>query len=187
MILLIAGVLLWAAVHFIPSLARPTRQSMIAKLGEGGYKGIFSLSLIAAIVLMVFGWRSIEQPAYLYHLPAWSRHLGMLLVLVGFFLFASSGQATRINRIVRHPQLTGMAVWAAAHLIMNGDSRSLVLFGGLGTWAILEMVFINRREGEWVKSEPEGWGKELKVAAIGLVVFVIVVFAHPWLAGVAIR
>jgi uncharacterized membrane protein len=160
---------------------------MIGKVGEGGYKGIFSLALIAAILLMVFGWRSIEQPAYLYHLPAWTRHLGMLLVLIAFFLFGSSQQATRINRIIRHPQLTGLVVWAAAHLMMNGDSRSLVLFGGLGLWAILEMVFINRREGDWVKPEPEGWGKEIRVAIISLAIFVAIVFAHPWLAGVAIR
>lgn len=184
---LIAGVLLWSAVHFIPSLAQPLKQSMIGKMGENGYKGVFTLLMFAALALIIIGWRSIEQPAYLYHLPMWSRHLGMLLVLVAFFLFASSGQATRINRIVRHPQLTGLTIWAVAHLMMNGDSRSLVLFGGLGLWAILEMVFINRREGDWVKTEPGSWGKELKVAVIGVVVFVAIVFAHPWLAGVAIR
>lgn len=187
MLLLITGVLLWSAVHFIPSLARPMRQSMIDSMGENGYKGVFTLLMFAALALIIFGWRSIDQPAYLYHLPAWSRHLGMLLMLAAFFLFASSGQATRINRIVRHPQLTGVAVWAAAHLMMNGDSRSLVLFGGLGIWAILEMVFINRREGEWIKKEAEGWGKELTVAAIGIAVCIAIVFAHPWLSGVAIR
>ena len=187
MALLILGVLLWSAVHFIPSLAPSTKQSMIGKMGENGYKGVFSLLMLSALGLIIFGWRSIEQPAYPYHLPIWSRHLGMLLVLVAFFLFASSGQATRINRIVRHPQLTGMITWAIAHLMMNGDSRSLVLFGGLGLWALLEIIFINRRDGEWVKPEPEGWGKEAKVAIICGVVFGAVAFAHPWLSGVPIR
>lgn len=187
MALLILGVLLWSAVHFIPSLAQPLKQSMIGKMGENGYKGVFTLLMFAALALIIFGWRSIEAPAYLYHLPPWSRHLGMLLVLVAFFLFASSGQSTRINRIVRHPQLTGLITWAVAHLMMNGDSRSVVLFGGLGLWALLEIIFINRRDGDWVKPEPESWGKEAKVAVICVVVFAVVAFAHPWLSGVAIR
>ncbi len=187
MILLIAGVLLWAAVHLIPTLARPTRQMMIDRLGENGYKGVFSLLTVGAILLIVFGWRSVEQPAYLYHLPLWTRHLGMLLVLAAFLLFGSSQQPTRINRVVRHPQLTGVVLWAAAHLMMNGDSRSLVLFGGLGLWAIAEMVLINRREGAWLKPEVEGWGREVRVAAISLAIFAAAFFAHPWLAGVSLR
>lgn len=187
MTLLITGVLLWSAVHFIPSLAQPLKQSMIRKLGENGYKGVFTLLMFAALAMIIFGWRSIDQPAYLYHLPGWTRHLGMLLVLIAFFLFGSSQQATRINRIVRHPQLTGLVIWATAHLIMNGDSRSMVLFGGLGAWAILEMTFINRREGEWVKPEVAGWGKEARVAVVSLAIFTAVVFAHPWLSGVPVR
>ena len=147
MTLLICGVLLWAAVHFIPSLGANLKTGLVAKLGDGGYKGIFSLSLVAALALIIMGWRSIDEPTYYYFLPAWSRHVGMLLVLIAFFLFAASNRPTRIRRMVRHPQLTGLITWAAAHLLMNGDSRSIVLFGGLGLWALLEIVFINARDG----------------------------------------
>lgn len=187
MTFLIAGVLLWSLVHFIPSMGQPLKAGLIGKMGENGYKGAFTMAMFVALALIVIGWRSIDQHTYLYTLPLWTRHLGMLLVLIAFLLFASSGQALRINQYLRHPQLTGMITWATAHLIMNGDSRSLVLFGGMGIWAILEIIFINRREGEWVKPEVAGWGKEIKVLLIGVVVFVVVAFAHPWLAGVAIR
>ena len=187
MILLVAGVLLWAVVHFIPTLFRPMRQSMIDRLGENGYKGVFSLLMLSAVLLIVFGWRSIDQPAYLYHLPLWTRHLGMLLVLLGFILMGESSYNTRIRQFVRHPQLTGFTVWAIAHLIMNGDSRALVLFGGLGAWAVLEIALINRREGAWEKPEIPPWGQELKGLLISLLVFAAFFFAHPWLAGVAIR
>ncbi|KAA1189587.1 NnrU family protein [Pseudohalioglobus sediminis] len=187
MALLIAGVLLWSIVHLVPAIAQALRQSLLGKLGENGYKGLFSLLLIAAILMMVFGWRSIDQPTYLYTLPLWTRHLGMLLVLVAFILFVASGMATRIKQVLRHPQLTGVLIWAGAHLMMNGDSRSLVLFGGMGIWALLEIVLINRRDGAWVKPEVPGMAQEAKLLAISLVVFVAVVFAHPWLAGVAIR
>lgn len=187
MTLLMLGVLLWATVHFIPSRGQSLRQGMIAKLGEGGYKGLFSLALIAALAMIIIGWRSIEEPAYYYFLPAWSRHVGMLLVLVAFFLFAASNRPTRIRRMVRHPQLCGVLVWALAHLLMNGDSRSIVLFGGLGLWAILEIISINARDGEWNKPDAPGWGAEVIGAVITLAVFVGVAFAHPWIAGVAIR
>jgi uncharacterized membrane protein len=187
MTLLIAGVLLWALVHFIPSLAQPLKQSMVSKMGENGYKGIFTLLMFAALALIIFGWRSIEQPAYVYHLPVWTRHLGMLLVLLGFLLMGASNYNTRIKQFVRHPQLTGVAVWAIAHLIMNGDNRSLVLFGGLGIWAVLEIVFINRREGAWEKPDIPAWSQEVKGLVISLVVFAVFVFAHPWIAGVPIR
>ncbi|MEP5569110.1 MAG: NnrU family protein [Halioglobus sp.] len=186
MTLLIVGVLLWSVVHFIPSVGLPFKQSLVAKLGENGYKGVFSLLLVAALLLIVFGWRSIDQPIHLYTLPLWTRHLGMLLIVIAFVLFVAAGVPTRIKQVIRHPQLTGLLIWAAAHLMMNGDSRSLVLFGGLGIWALLEMVFINQREGQWVKPEVPGMGQEIKILVISAVVVAVVIFAHPWLAGVAI-
>ena len=91
-----------------------------------------------------------------------------------------------IKQILRHPQLTGVLIWAAAHLMMNGDSRSLVLFGGLGSWALLEIIFINRRDGAWVKPEVPGIGQEIKILAISLVAFLALMFGHPWFAGVAV-
>ena len=187
MTLLITGVLLWALVHLTPSVAQPLKQSLVGKLGENGYKGVFSLLLLLAIALIVFGWRSIEQPQYLYFLPLWTRHLGMLLVVIGFILMGAANYATRIKRIIRHPQLTGFILWAVAHLMMNGDSRSIVLFGGFAIWAVLEIIFINRRDTGWVKPEAPGWGVEIRGVVISLLVVGLFIFIHPWIAGVAIR
>lgn len=185
MVTLIAGVILWAAVHLMPSVSPGTKASLVARMGENGYKGIFALCMLLAIVLIVFGWRSIE-PVYLYFLPAGSRHAGMLVVVIGFILMGAANYPTRIKRIIRHPQLTGFILWALAHLAMNGDSRSLVLFGGLATWAVLEIVFINRRDTEWVKPEAPGWGREVVGVLISLAVVALFVFIHRWIAGVAI-
>ena len=186
MILLTLGVLLWAVTHLVPAVAPASRQALVTKVGENGYKGIFSLLLLLALALIIFGWRSIDQPTYLYTLPLWSRHLGMLLVLLGFILFVASGQPTRIKQYLRHPQLTGLILWAGAHLVMNGDARSLVLFGGLGLWAILEIVFINRRDGDWVKPDVPPLGQEIKILVIAVLVYAAVAWAHPWLTGVAL-
>ena len=186
MTLLTLGVLVWAVVHLIPSATPGIKQSLTSKVGDNGFKGIFTLAMVAALALIIFGWRSVEQPDYLYTLPLWTRHLGMLLVLIGFILFVASGQPSRIKQYLRHPQLTGLIFWSGAHLLMNGDSRSLVLFGGLGLWAILEIVFINRRDGAWVKPEVPPLGQDVKILVIAIIVYAVVAFAHPWLAGIAI-
>ena len=187
MVVLASGVLLWAVVHLLPSLSPGARAAAVSRLGENGYKGVFSLLLVLAVFFMVMGWRSIEQAAYLYHLPPWARHVGILVVVAGFILMGAANYASRIKRRIRHPQLTGFALWALAHVAMNGDSRSLTLFGGLALWAILEILLINRRDTEWVKPEPVSWGRELTGVFVSLVVVALFVFIHPWIAGVAVR
>jgi len=186
MLLLIAGLIIWSLVHFIPSLASPLKQKLLDGLGEKGYKIAFSALILLSLALIVFGWRSIE-PVMLYMLPYGSRHAFMLMILIAFILMGASNYPTRIKSVIRHPQLTGVAVWALAHLLLNGDSRSLVLFGWLGIWAVLEIIFINRREGEWVKQASPGWARELKGLVISLVVFVVFAVAHPYFTGVALR
>jgi uncharacterized membrane protein len=100
-------------------------------------------------------------------------------------LFAASALPTNLKRLVRHPQLLGMATWTVAHLLSNGESRSIVLFGGLGLWALSAMVTINRRDGAWQKPDPLPLVAELKPALAGIVAFVLVYLAHPWIAGVS--
>ena len=184
--LLIAGLLVWSLVHLIPSLAAPVKQKLTTQLGEKVYKLLFAVLIFAALALIIFGWRS-TVPSYLYQLPEFTRHIAMLLVLFAFILMGASNYPTRIKQFIRHPQLTGVIVWAFAHLMLNGDSRSVLLFGGMGLWAILEIIFINRREGAWVKQTVPGWAREIRGLAISLVVFVVVVMLHPYIAGVSIR
>jgi len=183
--LLAAGVLVWSLVHLFPSLAAQQRQKLITRLGENAYKGLFALLMFSALALIIFGWRG-TVPSHLYQLPGWTRHLSMLLVLVAFVIFGASNYSSRIKRSIRHPQLTGVIVWAFAHLLMNGDSRSVLLFGGLGAWAILEIILINRRDGEWVKQPAPGWGKEARGFIISLVIFGVVVMLHPYMTGMPI-
>lgn len=184
--LLITGLLIWSLVHLIPSLATPFKQKCIGKLGENGYKLAFTALILISLAMIIFGWRS-WLPTTLYFLPPIFRMFAIVLILIAFILFGASNYSTRIKSYIRHPQLTGVIVWALAHLILNGDSRSLVLFGGLGIWAILEIIFINRREGAWVKPPVPGWAQEFKGLAISIVVIVVVVMLHPYIAGVPIH
>lgn len=186
MVLLLLGVLLFAGVHFIPSLAPGLKRSWVARLGENGYKGSFSLLLLAALVLVIIGWRS-AQPVHLYLPPAELQGLATLLLLLAFLLMVVSSRNSRVRLLVRHPQLTGVTLWGIAHLLLNGDSRSLLLFGGLGLWAIGEIITINRRDGAWHKGEPPSWGAELVTLVIAGVVVGVVIYIHPWIAGMPVR
>jgi len=184
MVWLVLGVLLWSGLHFLPMAARPLRAACIDRVGEGPYKGLFSLGLIGAIVLMVTGWGQ-TAPIPLYSPPDWTRLVASPLMLVAFVLFAASAVPTNLKRVLRHPQLTGFAVWAAAHLLANGDRRAWVLFGGLGAWAIVSILLLNRRDGAWQKPEPVPLAAEVKPVVGGLVGFGLLFFAHTWLFGVS--
>ena len=184
MIWLWLGVIVWSVVHAMPSMAPGLKASLVERLGDGPFKGAFALVIVASIVLMVIGWQSVGADV-VYEPPVWGRHLAMLLMLVAFLLFAFSHGKSNMKRYIRHPQLTAVIVWAIGHLVANGDSRSLVLFGVLGLWALVEMVLLNRRDGAPTLPEPRSWSAEFKPVVIGVVLYVVFVFAHPYLFGVS--
>ncbi len=186
MTLLISGLLLWSGVHFIPSLAIPLKNKWENQLGDKGYQLSFSLIVVSSLVLIVFGWRNIT-PVNLYTLPEITRPIAFLLMILAFLLFGASNHSTRIKQFIRHPQLSSIIIWSFAHLLVNGDNRSLVLFGGMGIWATLEIFAINHRDGVWIKAEIPGWPVEIKGSIISLVIFIVAVLAHPYIAGVSLR
>ncbi len=182
MIWLVLGVLLWSVAHLLPSAGAPVRARAVERLGQA-YQGLFALVILASIGLMVLGWRS-TTPTAVYAAPAWGSAAANVLVFAALLLFAASGFTSNIKRIVQHPQLTGMLTWGAAHLLANGDIRSLVLFGGLGLWAIVNMLFINRRDGAWQRPGPQPLAGEWKPLAAAGVGFALLYLAHPYIAGV---
>ena len=182
MLLLLIGLLLFTGVHLIPSLAPELRQRWYGRMGEGGYKGAFSLLLLLGIGLIVAGWRS-TQPAVIYMLPPAVHPVALGLLVLAFLLLVVSTRQSRLRQWIRHPQLTGVLLWGVAHLLLNGDSRSLLLFGGLTLWALVEIIAISRREGVWIKEPVPGWGAEVVTLLITAVVVGVVVAVHPWIAG----
>ena len=184
--MLILGLAIWSIVHFIPSLAQPLKFKWQAALGEKGYKASFAIIVVISLLLIVFGWRS-STPEYLYSLPTFTKHIAMLMMVFAFILFGAAKYQTRIKRFIRHPQLTSIIVWASAHLMLNGDSRSVVLFSTMGIWAILEIILINKREAAWNKPATPSIGLELRGLAISIVMLIVVVMLHPYIAGVSIK
>lgn len=183
MSLLIVGVMLWSLVHLVPAIAPSFRQGLIDKLGAGPYRGLFAAMIVSALVLIVVGWRSTPEE-YLYVLRPWSGQLGFLLMILSFILLGAANYKTIIKRFIRHPMLMGVLVWSVSHLLMNGTSRAVILFGTLGAWALIEMPLINAREGARTLPEAPGFSGELKGLFITAIVFSIAIFLHPYFAGV---
>ncbi|QYK43456.1 MAG: NnrU family protein [Paracoccaceae bacterium] len=175
MLVLILGVALWAGAHLWKRLAPGSR----AAWGEKG-KGPVTLALLGSVVLMVVGYRGAE-PVQLWYPPAFLTHVNNLLMLVAFYLFAASGMKTLVTRAVRHPQLTGFKTWAVAHLLVNGDLASVILFGGLLAWAVVSVILINRAQPAWEKPDQSSLGKEIGAGVGAVVVTGGVALIHIWL------
>ena len=183
MALLITGLVLFCLVHLSPAVSTGLRDGLKQKLGENPYRGLFSLVILGSLVLIVFGWKS-AVPQTVYDAPLAANPFTSLMILAGLVLFFASQAKGNIKRFIRHPQMVGTILWGVAHLLTNGDSRSVLLFGGLTLWAVLEIVACNRRDGQWERPGPAPIKNDIIPAVVGLVVFVGVAHFHAALFGV---
>ena len=107
--------------------------------------------------------------------------LNNLLMFISVYLFAASGMKTAAARHLRHPQLIGFSIWCVAHLLVNGDTPSFVLWGGLLAWALVEIVVINARERDWRAPEPGPVRKEFMALVGAVVVYAAIAAVHTLL------
>jgi len=183
MTLLIAGVALWWVAHLFKRLAPGPR----AKLGEPG-KGLVAVLLVVSVILMALGYRAADGAVFWIRNPMWVGINNLLMIVAFYFFAASAAQGAKIwlGTKVRHPQLTAISIWAVAHLLVNGDTPSFILFGGLLAWAIVEILVINAQEGLWERPERAPARKEVVAIVVTLVVTVVVMGVHfalgvtPW-------
>jgi uncharacterized membrane protein len=173
MLLLILGVALWAGAHFFKRLAPEAR----AGLGDAG-KGYVAGAIGLSILLMIFGYRMAETGTIY-----WERHpatvgINNLLILVAIYLMSPAPKLGKLLNGMRHPMLTGFALWAAAHLLVNGDLPSFILFGGLAAWAVASMVVINRAEPEWTPPAPGTLAKDGMFLGASVVLLLAIGWVH---------
>src|SRR6056297_151718 len=174
MAFLILGLVLWTAGHFFKRLAPDMRAGM----GNAG-KGVAAVIILAGLVLMIIGYRGAEF-INLWYPPTWTVHLNNLLMLIAVFVYGMSATRGRLRGKMRHPQLVAVKIWAVAHLLVNGDLASVILFGGMLAWAVLEVIVINRTQ-EWVRPEPGKASKDILLVVITLVLFLVMTAIHNWL------
>jgi uncharacterized membrane protein len=93
-----------------------------------------------------------------------------------------------IKRILKHPMLVGIKLWAAAHLIANGDLGSIILFGSVLAWAVYDRITLKRRSDPGAPPIPIG-GRTNDVIAVvvGTILYLALGFVfHPLVIGVPV-
>jgi uncharacterized membrane protein len=178
MTLLIAGMILWSAAHYFKRLVPGTR----TRMGNAG-KGIVALAIVGSLILIIIGYRSADivtiwtPPAFLTGI----NNLAMIFALWVYGSSAAKGAKAWPAYKTRHPQLLAVKIWAAAHLLVNGDLASIVLFGGMLAWAVGSVILINRAEPAWTAPAPAGRATYIRLAVISLVMLVVISAIHIWL------
>lgn len=190
MSLLIIGLVLFLGVHTLTTL-RGTRAAMIGRLGESGYKGLYSLVSAVGLVLIVWGFSSYRSAGYIqvWNPPQAIFHpIALFLLWFAFVALAATyAPPGKIKSVLRHPMLVAVKAWALSHLLVNGDLGSMLLFGGLLAWAVYDRIALKRRGDLGAPAVQGVKAADAIVILIGTVAYVAVFWLHESLIGVAVH
>lgn len=186
--MLLTGIVLFIGMHMVRIVAPGLRDAGIAKLGGAGWKILYAVVSIAGVYLIGKGYGAYraEGSPILYDPPLWMGHITILLMALAFiFLVAGNLPITgHIKSKLKHPMLISIKTWAIAHLLINGDVASVVLFGSMLAWAVISVIAIKKRGGPL----PVFTSAKADVLSIVIGLALWLVFAmwlHTWLIGVS--
>ena len=185
---LIAGLLIFLLPHCVRMLADGWRTRTLARVGEGTYKGVYSLLSVAGFGLIIYGFSlARQQPVQLWSPPVAMRHVAGLLMLLSFVLLAAAYvPGNQIKARLHHPMVLSVKTWALAHLLANGNVAHVLLFGAFLAWAVWNFVASRRRDRAQNTVYPAGTtNATLMTVAVGLLAWGLFAFVlHGWLIGV---
>ena len=158
---LFAATVLFVVGHFALS-SQPLRMVLVGKLGETRFLTAYSALMLVVFVWMILAyinapvdivWRTPELWLWL---PGVAMPLAIFLMVCGLSTPSPTLAGTRLDepgrnltrgimRVTRHPFLNGISLWALVHLIVNGDSRSIILFAGMLILSVGGMWHIDKR------------------------------------------
>ncbi|WP_018697857.1 NnrU family protein [Amorphus coralli] len=187
----ILGLVIFFGTHLLPA-DTGLRAAIRTKLGESGYRVIYSVIAFVGLVMIIWGygeWRAVGPPV-LYVPPLWTRHLVMLLMLPVFVLLVAAYAPGRIKSAVKHPMVLAVKIWAFAHLLANGELPSVLLFGSFLAWGVIARISLKKRQA----ANPHGADpvvgpvrNDVIAVVVGLLVYALFVWkVHVWLIGVPI-
>jgi uncharacterized membrane protein len=192
---MILGLVLFLGIHTLPA-QRELRARAIAEMGEGGYKLVYALISVLGIALIVWGFAHYRAAGMI---DVWEglvpskalvilKHITLALMLPAVILVVAAFMRGHIYTSLKHPMLAGVKLWAAAHLLANGDLGSIILFGSFLGWAVFDRISLKRRADAGGPPIPVGgWGNDLIAVAVGIVVYLALAFAfHPVVIGVPV-
>jgi len=189
LLVMILGLVLFFGVHTLTT-QREMRAQVIAASGEGGYKIGYTLVSLLGFVLIVWGFAHYRATGMLeiWTPPTALKHLAVALMLPAVILVVASYIRGRIYTRLKHPMLAGIKLWAAAHLLANGDLGSIILFGSFLGWAVFDRISLKHRADSGAPPIPVGGpSNDLIAVAVGLVAYLALGFAfHPVVIGVPV-
>lgn len=189
MAILVLGLVIFLGLHSTRIYAESGRQRVIARLGEGPWKGVYGVLSLVGFILIIWGFGQARWAAPLiWAPPIWTRHIALLLMLFSMILLGAYGLKTsHIAVAVHHPMLWAVVVWSVAHLLANGSAADVVLFGAFLAWALLDLSSNYARDrAKAVVYPTPNWGATIGAIVVGVVLWVVLLGGlHRWLFGVA--
>jgi uncharacterized membrane protein len=186
---MILGLALFLGAHTLPA-QRKWRARAVAALGEGGYKIVYALVSISGIALIAWGFGHYRATGWVdvWNPPKAFRHITVALMLPAVILVVAAFMRGHIYTTLKHPMLAGIKLWAAAHLLANGDLGSIILFGSFLGWAVFDRISLKHRSDAGAPAIPVGgWGNDLIAMAVGIIAYLALAFAfHPVVIGVPV-
>jgi uncharacterized membrane protein len=189
LLVMILGLVLFFGVHTLTT-QRDLRGRFIDGMGEGGYKIAYSLFSAVGLALIIWGFARYRATGWIdvWYPPTFLKHITIALMLPAVILVVASYIRGRIYTTLKHPMLAGIKLWAAAHLLANGDLGSIILFGSFLAWAVFDRISLKHRADAGGPPIPVGGaGNDAIAVAVGVIAYVALAFAfHPVVIGVPI-
>ncbi len=189
LLVMILGLVLFVGIHLLTT-QRELRARFVTSLGEGGYKGFYSLVSLAGLALIVWGFASYRATGWIdvWTPPSAMRHIAVGLMLPAVIMVAAAYLRGRIYTTLKHPMLAGVKLWALAHLLANGDLGSIILFGSFLAWAVYDRISLKHRRDAGGPPIPVGGPLNDGLAVVvGIVAYLALGFAfHPVVIGVPV-
>ena len=189
MLTLLAGLMLFNGLHLIPA-APAVRAGMRERLGPSPYLLIFSVVSLISVVLMAKGYGEARalgrgNPQF-WVSPPFMRHITMALMLPAFIFLAAAYIPSRIRNAVKHPMLLSIKIWALAHLLVRGDLASVLLFGSLLAFAVLDRISVKKRGALGPLGNAAGSlrGDIMAIVVGGVAYVFMLVWGHTFLIGI---
>lgn len=182
------GLVVFFGTHFFSAFRRRDGEGLVSWIGAGPYKGIYSVLTLAGFAALVWGYGNLKPWIYLADPPSWMRHITMTLMLPAIILIVAAYAPTGfIKKAVKHPMLVAVKLWAFAHLLVNWDVGSLILFGAFLAFGVIDRIALKGRgDIGAAAAEPNVLG-DLIALAVGAAVYALLIYElHRIITGVGL-
>lgn len=159
----------FVGTHFL--LSHPLRAPIVARIGERGFLGLYSLVAFATLGWMATAYRAAPPEAPLWSVGDGLWAIGSAVMLLASVLFVGSlignpalpdpGGAPRpapdprgVFTITRHPMLWSFALWGAVHILVFPQPSNIVLAGAI---IVLSLLGAHLQDRKKAALQPDTW------------------------------